>query len=249
MSERIWGQARYRDDENKLAHTGRGERMALLKHSLIRPPAEAPEIANLFSEAVDALMDGDRQRANELIARADRPWVRDYVDRAWGGYDREIHSWHWNPAYKARRQAPVPEDQRDSRKNPGVAQLREVFARDAWRCRYCSIRVMDVGAFRKLKGQNLEALYWGNEAANQHPGANLIRGVFDHVVPHSAGGRTADENLVTACWPCNAAKWDALLEEAYLADPTMRPPADRDDWDGLTRLLQWDSAMVQCHVA
>ena len=200
------------------------------------PPAEASEIANLFSGAVEALMDGDRHRANELIKCADRSRVRDYVDKAWGENDPEIHLWHWNPAYKARRR--VPEGQRDPRKKPGAALLREIFERDAWRCRYCGIKVMTAEAFKKLRKHDLESLYWGTEAAKQHPGAILIQGVYDHVVPHSTGGRTVGENLVTACWPCNAAKGDALLEEANLADPMKRPPAERDDWEGLTRLLK-----------
>ena len=101
---------------------------------------------------------------------------------------------------------------------------------------------MDDEAFRKLRDQKLEALYWGADAEDQHPGANLILGVCDHVVPHSDGGRTDSENLVTACWPCNAAKWDALLEEAFLADPRTNPSAERGSWDGLTRLLNWNEA-------
>ncbi len=216
--------------------------MVPVKNSLIRPPAEAREIVSLFSGAVAELIVGDRNRANELIALGDRPWVRDYVDRAWGKLDHEIHTWHLNPAYKARKQAPVPKSRRDPKKSPGPVLLREIFARDAWHCRYCGIPVMDDEAFRKLRKQNLEALYWGTEAEDQHPGAILIWGVYDHVVPHSAEGRTDSENLVTACWPCNAAKWDALLEEACLADPRKKPFVERGSWDGLTRLLNWSEA-------
>ena len=37
---------------------------------------------------------------------------------------------------------------------------------------------------------------------------------FDHVVPRSKGGRTAWENIVTACRPCNADKGDRTPAQA-----------------------------------
>lgn len=41
--------------------------------------------------------------------------------------------------------------------------------------------------------------------------------VIDHVVPLCDGGTYADENLVTACWDCNAAKGQRPVEVFLLA--------------------------------
>lgn len=42
---------------------------------------------------------------------------------------------------------------------------------------------------------------------------------FDHLVPRSRGGRTAWDNIVTACGPCNLRKGGRSLREAGLALP------------------------------
>lgn len=209
-----------------------------LRNSLIQPPAEAWKIVDLFSDAADALMDGDRNRANKLIAKANQPWISKHLKRAWSEYNRETHPYKWNADYKSRKL--LPKNQCD-RRTPLAAMQHEMFKRDAWHCRYCGIPVIDGhDAFEKLKlhAQGLSAWQWGSKNAQQHPGAALIRGVPEHVKPWSAGGPTNLENLVTACWPCNGAKYNALLEEAGLTDPRKRSPVKHRNWDGLRRLLQ-----------
>lgn len=61
-----------------------------------------------------------------------------------------------------------------------------VLARDRWTCQYC-------GARRPL--QEL---------------------TYDHVVPRSAGGKTAWENIVTACVECNTRKANRTPEQASM---------------------------------
>lgn len=58
-----------------------------------------------------------------------------------------------------------------------------VFLRDEWECQYCG------DAFRTSEL------------------------TFDHVIPRSRGGRTAWDNIVTACQDCNLAKADKLPRE------------------------------------
>jgi hypothetical protein len=66
-----------------------------------------------------------------------------------------------------------------------------------------------------------------------HPAILSRSPVLDHVVPGTAGGDWSDEtNLVTACWPCNAAKADLSLEQIGWR---VRPISS-DDWDGLISL-------------
>jgi hypothetical protein len=57
-----------------------------------------------------------------------------------------------------------------------------VFRRDRFRCRYCARRI------------------------------NYRTGTLDHVIPHSDDGPSAPWNLVTSCWPCNAAKGCRTLD-------------------------------------
>jgi 5-methylcytosine-specific restriction endonuclease McrA len=46
---------------------------------------------------------------------------------------------------------------------------------------------------------------------------------FDHVVPRAAGGRTAWDNIVTACVPCNARKANRTPQQAAMS--LLRKPA------------------------
>jgi len=46
---------------------------------------------------------------------------------------------------------------------------------------------------------------------------------FDHVVPRSAGGRTAWDNIVTACVPCNSTKANRTPQQASMT--LLRKPA------------------------
>ena len=57
-----------------------------------------------------------------------------------------------------------------------------VYRRDRFRCRYCARRV----TFRT--------------------------GTLDHVIPLSEHGLSSEWNLVTSCWPCNAAKGCRTLD-------------------------------------
>ena len=69
-----------------------------------------------------------------------------------------------------------------------------------------------------------------------HAGLLVHMGSHDHVPPLSYGGSNADENLVVACWVCQFARGEWLLEDALVADPRSQPPL-RDGWDGLMRIL------------
>jgi 5-methylcytosine-specific restriction endonuclease McrA len=73
-----------------------------------------------------------------------------------------------------------------SHKAPQAVALtrRNVLLRDSHMCHYCGL----TGSGREL--------------------------TLDHVVPRSRGGRTAWENVVTACGPCNRDKGDRTPDEA-----------------------------------
>ena len=89
--------------------------------------------------------------------------------------------------------------------------------------------------FLKAVGRALPGVFL-DEPGTTEAEANPVWGVFcfvaDHVVPLAAGGANQITNLVTACWPCNFAKWSYKLDELGLDDP-FRYEAVHDDWDGL----------------
>jgi hypothetical protein len=120
-----------------------------------------------------------------------------------------------------------------------------LWERDGWRCRYCSIRVVDPRACEVLAAQ--AGMPWWKppmgdgkprgRPSNQHRHAVLaVTASPEHVVPASWGGRDELENLVTACWCCQfgLGNWDRELLQ--VRDPLARAPVV-DGWDGLARLL------------
>ncbi|MDR0534958.1 MAG: HNH endonuclease [Puniceicoccales bacterium] len=81
---------------------------------------------------------------------------------------------------------------------------RNVYLRDGFRCQYCG------GVFdeREL--------------------------TLDHVIPRDRGGRTAWENIVTACARCNARKSDRLPAQAGMV---LRQPPARPKWHAFLSVL------------
>ncbi|HTJ83080.1 MAG TPA: HNH endonuclease [Polyangiaceae bacterium] len=89
-----------------------------------------------------------------------------------------------------------------------------VFSRDGYTCQYC---------------------------ASKKPRCELS---FDHVVPRTFGGRTAWENIVTACRPCNLKKRNRTPEQAgmRLLRKPMRPqslPIEPMSFGGREIPIEW----------
>jgi hypothetical protein len=87
----------------------------------------------------------------------------------------------------------------------------------------------------------VQALYpeqvpWGRSNATQHAAFQAMWAQYDHVVPHTLGGRNELDNLVLACAACNFGKMDYSLEELNLEDPRLREPR-ASTWDGLERVM------------
>lgn len=94
--------------------------------------------------------------------------------------------------------------------------MAEIYVRDGFRCRYCGRRTIPTVILELLGGIYPEVFpfhrHW--KGGRTHPAIISRSPVIDHVVPGSQGGDWgAKENLVTACWPCNAVKGDLSLEQ------------------------------------
>ena len=74
-----------------------------------------------------------------------------------------------------------------------------------------------------------DAVPWHErDLRKQHAAFQCLWLQYDHVVPHSYGGPSSDDNVVICCALCNFGKDKYTL-------PRLRPP-DPVSWDGLERL-------------
>lgn len=194
------------------------------------PVAGIFHAAELLDLAVDAHLGGDRARAGRLISEADMPEVRDWVESLWGSASREIHR------VREVEDSPPKLDKgaRDPRRAATRSQERALIARDGYRCRFCGVPLIRKEIRTAMHRTYPEALPWGATNPEQHAAFQCLWMQFDHVLPHSRGGRTDLDNLVVTCAPCNFGRSESTLEEVGLIDPRLRPVV-RTGWDGLER--------------
>jgi 5-methylcytosine-specific restriction endonuclease McrA len=133
----------------------------------------------------------------------------------------------------------------ERRRATPIAVKVAIHRRDSWTCRYCRARTIAPPVLRFLSEVCPDEFpYHPNWRAGQvHPAYLLVSASLDHVDPGGRGGSWLDEdNLVTACWPCNTGKADLRLEEVGWA---ILSEADvRRDWDGLSSATNslWERA-------
>ena len=104
---------------------------------------------------------------------------------------------------------------------PAVVRLLRRFRRDRQAIRFSRLNI-----------------YTRDRFTCQYCGVQLLAEdlTFDHVVPRAAGGRTAWDNIVTACVPCNSRKGSRTPQQASMT--LLRKPvkprylADGDGQDG-----------------
>ena len=125
-----------------------------------------------------------------------------------------------------------------------LATAARLFKRDRFTCRYCARKTIPTPIMALLGGFYPQSFpYHPNwKGGVTHPAIITRSSVIDHVNPGAWGGDwNADENLVTACWPCNAAKSDLSLEQLDWPPPL---PIPDTDWDGPTGVYRqlWDAA-------
>lgn len=199
----------------------------------LAPIPELDEAAELLDRAADCLLAANVERARELIKQADMPAVRAYALSVMGRVSTDIHR------HRVVDGIPplVARSDRARVRRLGPFEEMTVFARDGYRCRYCSSRVLVSKARNVMMSAVPDVLHWGNADKDKHAAFYALTAVADHFVPHARGGTSAPENLITTYQSCNYGKDDSLIEQLGLIDPWTRPPIC-DNWDGLSRLLQ-----------
>lgn len=102
---------------------------------------------------------------------------------------------------------------------------KSLFERDNLHCRYCGSNVVAKKDFKVLQsvvGEEVLPLEGTNAGRSGY--YLMFCATLDHVIPHSLGGQTDKDNLVTSCWSCNYGKSNFTLEQIGLDDPFSRPP-------------------------
>ncbi len=201
----------------------------MLRRSFLPPIPEFEVAADLLSLAADALLGGDFIACARFLRMADITALREFSYLICGPIKPAIHRQRGNPVYNRSASPPGP------RMPNKVVQL-EVFARDGWRCRYCSSRVILKDARDRFIHAHPSAARWGRTNDEKHFGLSTLSASIDHVLPFKRGGSNEPANLVTACWPCQFGRNQWLLAEVEIADPRDYPPLT-GEWDGLSRLV------------
>lgn len=192
----------------------------------------------LLDRAVAHHLVGNRDETARLILQTDREDIRAFTESLWGPKTANPDQ----PAYIRWRSVPdLPgpaEEDLDRKRMPNRSDKNAIVVRWGRHCVYCGVPLIRSALPKALQAAYPSLRIWGpsNRNAEQHAAFQLMWMQFDHVVPHSRGGRTDIENVVVTCAPCNYGKGDCMLEELGLIDPRSRPGV-RTSWDGLERML------------
>ncbi|HLZ20703.1 MAG TPA: HNH endonuclease [Ktedonobacterales bacterium] len=119
--------------------------------------------------------------------------------------------------------------------HPGLtrALAGRIFQRDRFICRYCAKRTI-LTSVMELVATIYPDIFPFNpnwKGGLTHPAIINNSAVVHHVFPSALGGPSAESNLVTACWPCNAKKGDLTLDQLGWSP---RAIAEQEAWAGLT---------------
>ena len=90
----------------------------------------------------------------------------------------------------------------------------KLFARDDYKCRYCTDPVVPKKVFEKanlLIGSTHLPL--GRTNLTRSGFYLVFVATLDHVIPWSLGGRTDESNLLSSCWSCNYGKANFTVEQ------------------------------------
>jgi len=195
------------------------------------PPEWLPKELDVFVDAVKSASAGDVVSARILLT---------------GVRNDDLQTWyieHGQCSGKVRRKhfkRPKPTKSKQGL-DPNAAPTafeKAVFARDGFKCRYCDLPLVSKSVFQAFsKAVGSDSFPLGSTNFGRHGLYLNFVGVADHVTPHSLGGRTNLDNLVTACWSCNYGKGESTVEELGLDDPRSRDPRPSPSWDGLMSLL------------
>ena len=200
-----------------------------MRNCFLQPIPEIEEALSYLHHAADSLLNGDNSTASKYLILADIAGITEFYKKITGKTDFDIH---WQ---KTQPKNLLPKSKRISVRMPSTSIAISIFQRDGWRCRYCGSKVISRKARDVFTKQFPSETHWVKAQYMRHASLDSQSASLDHILPHSRGGNNAEENLVTACGPCQFGRNCWTLEEVGFNDPRERQPVV-DVWDGLTRL-------------
>jgi 5-methylcytosine-specific restriction endonuclease McrA len=203
------------------------------KYCPLDMPSFFDDAVESFSRAVSELARGNRKESLEALSKCNAAAVgKFFIEHGQqSAYFRVTNRQEIDDANRLNKKVnPSPRDSTP-------AMTKEVFKRDFYRCRYCSLRIITSEVFSEYSRIVGSAIFSIERENAKRNGLTLgLRGVADHVEPHALGAATEIDNLVTSCYSCNFGKAGYTLDQLKIQDPRLRQPKD-DGWKGLTNFL------------
>jgi hypothetical protein len=165
-----------------------------------------------FKNAINLALDRKVEDARSILKES-----RDLEMRSWFDvHAQNIGAWRAKEFSVASPKAILP---LDDLKTFGKFE-KPLFARDNYRCGYCSSEVFSKKIFKKVQ-KIVGETYLPLGRTNGTRSGFYLLGVatLDHVLPWSLGGRTDEKNLVTSCWACNYGKANFTVEQIGICNP------------------------------
>jgi hypothetical protein len=202
-----------------------------LRRCFREPIGALYDAARLLDAATVAHQAGQRGLSAELLASADMPVVREWLDSIWGAKSRYVT---YRPTPESR--VALPKHERVPLRMPTLETRRRLHQRDGFHCRCCGIPVIRTEVREYFRKQYPKLKIWAAGNANQHAGLQALWVQYDHIVPHALGGTNDFENLVITCAACNYGRMHYTFAEVGLQNPLLHDPV-LSLWDGLERVF------------
>ena len=179
-------------------------------------PLEKPEwIKDSFQILVDAITQASAGKVE--LARSILKNSRDLEMRTWYHvHAQNVAKWRFD-TFKIETPEPIlPLDP----ENTFSKFESRLFARDNYKCRYCTDPVIPKKVFEKAQSLiGSTDLPLGRTNLTRSGFYLMFVATLDHVIPWSLGGRTDESNLVSSCWSCNYGKANFTVEQIGIKNP------------------------------
>lgn len=201
-----------------------------LRNCFREPIEEIYQASEYLNQAVSFHLNGEFQKAENLILKADIPKIREWTESLWGKNSPYLK-------YKKLVDSPpiLKKEERVETRMPNKTLKNKIIERDGYNCVFCGTPVIRSEIRNFIKQIYPKALKWERKNIDQHSAFQAMWLQYDHLLPHSRGGNNDLNNLVITCAPCNFGRMQYTLEEVSLLNPLERVKVSYE-WDGLERI-------------